>query len=171
MYGWKGELGSGFYWLLPFTTGCRLKKVKKQITREVKLVYRGEDGELGLTKEFRWVIFVVQHPIIRSMLWIFFMLLIVLCYWNKFCLGVLVLWKHLQILNNSQQRNEERTDAKIVLLPSFRTALSNIFEVIDLDGNGLLSLDEYNFFELRTSGEKCDEEAWAICKGKLCYSF
>ncbi|XP_019387110.1 PREDICTED: EF-hand calcium-binding domain-containing protein 7 [Crocodylus porosus] len=97
MYGWKGELGSGFYWLLPFTTGCKLKKVKRQITREVKLVYRGEDGELGLTKEFR-------------------------------------------------------------------TALSNIFEMIDLDGNGLLSLDEYNFFELRTSGEKCDEEAWAICK-------
>ncbi|NXS62295.1 EFCB7 protein, partial [Brachypteracias leptosomus] len=27
MFGWKGELGSGVYWLLPFTTGCRLKKV------------------------------------------------------------------------------------------------------------------------------------------------
>ncbi|NWX42121.1 EFCB7 protein, partial [Steatornis caripensis] len=97
MFGWKGELGSGAYWLLPFTTGCRLKKVKAQNSGEAKLVYRGEDGELALTKEFR-------------------------------------------------------------------AALLDIFETIDLDGNGLLSLEEYNFFELRTSGEKCDEEAWAVCK-------
>ncbi|KAM9379172.1 EF-hand calcium-binding domain-containing protein 7 [Phaethornis superciliosus] len=97
MLGWKGELGSGVYWLLPFTTGCRLKKVKSQITGEAKLVFRDEDGELALTKEFR-------------------------------------------------------------------AALLDIFETIDLDGNGLLSLEEYNFFELRTSGEKCDEEAWAVCK-------
>lgn len=97
MFGWKGELASGFYWLLPFTTGCRLKKVKTQITGEAKLVYRGEDSELALTKECRAV-------------------------------------------------------------------LLDIFETIDLDGNGLLSLEEYNFFELRTSGEKCDEEAWAVCK-------
>ncbi|NXW10019.1 EFCB7 protein, partial [Fregetta grallaria] len=95
--GWKGELGPGVYWLLPFTTGCRLKKVKTQIIGEAKLVYRGEDGELALTKEFR-------------------------------------------------------------------ATLLDIFETIDLDGNGLLSLEEYNFFELRTSGEKCDEEAWAVCK-------
>uniref|UniRef100_A0A8D0LBA0 EF-hand calcium-binding domain-containing protein 7 n=1 Tax=Sphenodon punctatus TaxID=8508 RepID=A0A8D0LBA0_SPHPU len=96
-FGWKGELGAGVYCLLPFTTGCRLKKVKRQITREAKLLYRGKDGDLMLTDEFR-------------------------------------------------------------------AALSDIFEMIDLDGNGLLSLEEYNFFELRTSGEKCDEEAWAICK-------
>ncbi|NXG56733.1 EFCB7 protein, partial [Hemiprocne comata] len=97
VFGWKGELGSGVYWLLPFTTGCRLKKVKPQITGEAELVYRDEDGELALTKEFQ-------------------------------------------------------------------AALLDIFETIDLDGNGLLSLEEYNFFELRTSGEKCDEEAWAVCK-------
>lgn len=46
-----------------------------------------------------------------------------------------------------------------------REVLSDIFEVIDMDGNGLLSLEEYNFFELRTSGEKCDKDAWAVCKG------
>ncbi|NWV26619.1 EFCB7 protein, partial [Origma solitaria] len=97
VFGWRGELGSGVYWLLPFTTGCRLKKEKTQITGEAKLLWRDEDGELALTEEFR-------------------------------------------------------------------AALLDIFETIDLDGNGLLSLEEYNFFELRTSGEKCDQEAWAVCK-------
>ncbi|XP_072505822.1 EF-hand calcium-binding domain-containing protein 7 isoform X2 [Notamacropus eugenii] len=97
MYGWSGELGSGLYYLIPFTTGCWLKKEKKHITEEAKLVGRGEKGELFLTKKFR-------------------------------------------------------------------SALSDIFDIIDLDGNGLLSLDEYNFFELRTSGEKCDDDAWAVCK-------
>lgn len=47
-----------------------------------------------------------------------------------------------------------------------RSTLSEIFEIIDLDGNGLISLEEYNFFELRTSGEKCDEDAWAVCRGE-----
>ncbi|NXP38922.1 EFCB7 protein, partial [Leiothrix lutea] len=97
MFGWRGELGAGLYWLLPFTTGCRLRKVKTQIPGEAKLLWRDEDGELALTKEFQ-------------------------------------------------------------------AALLDIFETIDLDGNGLLSLEEYNFFELRTSGEKCDQEAWAVCK-------
>ncbi|XP_072130000.1 EF-hand calcium-binding domain-containing protein 7 isoform X2 [Mobula birostris] len=95
-FGWKGELHSGVYHLIPFTTGCRLRKRNKSMIREAKLVHR-ENGDLMLTKEFR-------------------------------------------------------------------AALSDIFEVIDLDGNGLLSFDEYNFFELRTSGEKCDSEAWVLCQ-------
>ncbi|XP_043941489.1 EF-hand calcium-binding domain-containing protein 7 [Protopterus annectens] len=94
---WKGELVSGIYRLLPLTTGCRLRKKKKQITGEAKLLYRNSSGDLTLTKEFR-------------------------------------------------------------------SALSDIFEVIDLDGNGLLSLEEYNYYEMRTSGEKCDEDAWDLCK-------
>ncbi|XP_019483748.1 PREDICTED: EF-hand calcium-binding domain-containing protein 7 [Hipposideros armiger] len=95
--GWTGELGPGIYWLIPSTTGCRLRKGIKPITEEAQLVYRYETGELFLTKEFR-------------------------------------------------------------------STLSDIFDIIDLDGNGLLSLEEYNFFELRTSGEKCDEDAWAVCR-------
>ncbi|XP_008058690.1 EF-hand calcium-binding domain-containing protein 7 [Carlito syrichta] len=97
VFGWTGELGPGIYWLIPSTTGCRLRKEIKPVTEEAQLVYRDESGELFLTNEFR-------------------------------------------------------------------STLSDIFEVIDLDGNGLLSLEEYNFFELRTSGEKCDEDAWAVCR-------
>ncbi|XP_029284682.1 EF-hand calcium-binding domain-containing protein 7 isoform X1 [Cottoperca gobio] len=96
---WKGELNAGTYYLLPFTSGCKLKKRSKKSlsNKPVELVYRTDTGELDLTRELREV-------------------------------------------------------------------LSDIFEVIDLDGNGLLSLEEYNFFELRTSGEKCDKDAWAVCK-------
>ncbi|XP_046870236.1 EF-hand calcium-binding domain-containing protein 7 [Hypomesus transpacificus] len=95
---WKGELNAGTYFLLPFTTGCRLRKRRRKSTsKPVQLVNTSDSGQLDLT-------------------------------------------------------------------PEFRGALSDIFEVIDLDGNGLLSLEEYNFFEMRTSGEKCDEEAWVVCK-------
>ncbi|XP_033821090.2 EF-hand calcium-binding domain-containing protein 7 [Periophthalmus magnuspinnatus] len=96
---WRGELSAGTYHLLPFTSGCRLKKNSKKNTfhKPKELVYQTDTGELDLSRELRLV-------------------------------------------------------------------LSDIFEMIDLDGNGLLSLDEYNFFELRTSGEKCDKEAWAVCK-------
>ncbi|XP_076026273.1 EF-hand calcium-binding domain-containing protein 7 [Genypterus blacodes] len=98
-YVWKGDLNAGTYFLLPFTSGCRLKKRnRKNISHKpIELVNRTDTGELDLTSEFREV-------------------------------------------------------------------LSDIFDVIDLDGNGLLSLEEYNFFELRTSGEKCDKDAWAVCK-------
>ncbi|KAM7013175.1 EF-hand calcium-binding domain-containing protein 7 [Tautogolabrus adspersus] len=98
-YIWRGELNAGTYYLLPFTSGCKLKKrtTKNLSNKPVELVYRTETGELDLTRELREV-------------------------------------------------------------------LSDIFEVIDMDGNSLLSLEEYNFFEIRTSGEKCDKESWAVCK-------
>uniref|UniRef100_A0A671W7D3 EF-hand calcium-binding domain-containing protein 7 n=1 Tax=Sparus aurata TaxID=8175 RepID=A0A671W7D3_SPAAU len=98
-YVWRGELNAGTYYLLPFTSGCKIKKKSKKnlSIKPVELVYRTDTGELDLTTELREV-------------------------------------------------------------------LSDIFEVIDMDGNGLLSLEEYNFFELRTSGEKCDKDAWAVCK-------
>lgn len=99
-YIWRGELNAGVYYLLPFSSGCKLKNSNRKTSSShttKKLVYRTDTGELDLT-------------------------------------------------------------------PELREVLSEIFEMIDLDGNGLLSLEEYNFFELRTSGEKCDMDAWAVCK-------
>lgn len=66
--------------------------------------------------------------------------------------------------NKTAQLVNRTLSGELELTKEFKVALSDIFDVIDLDGNGLLSLSEYNFFEQRTSGEKCDEEAWAICK-------
>nr|XP_023416965.1 EF-hand calcium-binding domain-containing protein 7 isoform X4 [Cavia porcellus] len=72
-----------------------------------------------------------------------------------------------------KERTPEPEEAQLVcrddagdlfLTQAFKAALSDVFDVIDLDGNGFLSLEEYNFFELRTSGEKCGEEAWLLCR-------
>jgi hypothetical protein len=53
VFGWTGELEAGIYWLIPSTTGCRLKKETKPVTEEAQLVHRDETGELSLTSEFR----------------------------------------------------------------------------------------------------------------------
>ena len=34
-----------------------------------------------------------------------------------------------------------------------------------MDGNGYLNRDEFNEFQLRSSGEGCDNEAWEVVKG------
>ncbi|XP_066920959.1 EF-hand calcium-binding domain-containing protein 7-like [Clytia hemisphaerica] len=39
-----------------------------------------------------------------------------------------------------------------------------IFYRCDMDGNGYLNRDEFNEFQLRSSGEGCDNEAWEVVK-------
>ncbi|CAG11587.1 unnamed protein product, partial [Tetraodon nigroviridis] len=98
-YVWRGELNVGSYLLLPFTSGCKMKKRNKKTMsgKSVQLINRTDTDEIDLSRELR-------------------------------------------------------------------EALSDIFDMMDVDGNDLLSLEEYNFFELRTSGEKCDKDAWLVCK-------
>ncbi len=47
----------------------------------------------------------------------------------------------------------------------FREALSDIFEVCDLDGNGRMNKEEFNWFNFRTSGEEVADEEWEVVEG------
>ena len=48
----------------------------------------------------------------------------------------------------------------------FRQALEDIFDLCDLDDNGTMSKDEFNWFNLRTSGEELGEDEWEVVEGK-----
>lgn len=49
----------------------------------------------------------------------------------------------------------------------FRESLCEIFYRCDLDGNGFLSRKEFGLFQLKTSEEECDDDAWDVVKGLL----
>ena len=44
-------------------------------------------------------------------------------------------------------------------------ALTEIFNHCDLDGNGYLSRQEFDVFQMRTSGESCDDDSWEVMVG------
>jgi len=46
-----------------------------------------------------------------------------------------------------------------------REALHEIFDVCDLDGNGLLSRAEFTWFNQRTSGEDVGDVEWGVVEG------
>lgn len=92
---WHGDLRSGSYRLIPFTTGCRFQKRKIEPEEEIQLTRKDQNDEIQLSRGFREV-------------------------------------------------------------------LSDIFEICDLDRNGLLSRDEFNWFQIQTSDEEIDDEAWEI---------
>ncbi|CAH1773367.1 unnamed protein product [Owenia fusiformis] len=94
-FGLRCDLDAGKYTLMPFTTGCRLKRRRSEPKVETKLVRKQDDGSFMLTK-------------------------------------------------------------------SFKEALSDIFEMNDLDANGLLSRDEFNMYNIRTSGEEVTDDVWEV---------
>ena len=47
-----------------------------------------------------------------------------------------------------------------------REALGDIFEMCDLDGNGLMSRAEFGWFNFRTSGEEMADEEWEVVEGQ-----
>ena len=47
----------------------------------------------------------------------------------------------------------------------YSEALTDIFDRCDLDGNGYLSREEFDFFQMKSGGEQCDDDAWEIMKG------
>ncbi|XP_025109115.1 EF-hand calcium-binding domain-containing protein 7-like isoform X3 [Pomacea canaliculata] len=53
-------------------------------------------------------------------------------------------------------------EGKITLTKPFRKALEEIFDMADLDGNGLLSRDEFSWFNIRTSDENVADDEWQV---------
>nr|XP_039258733.1 EF-hand calcium-binding domain-containing protein 7-like [Styela clava] len=94
-YCWKGDLRAGSYILLPFTSGCRLFRRRKEPDEEIPLLRKDHNDEVQLSR-------------------------------------------------------------------AFRETLSDMFEMCDLDGNGLLNREEFNCFQILTTDEKVDDEAWQI---------
>ncbi|XP_071841818.1 EF-hand calcium-binding domain-containing protein 7-like isoform X1 [Apostichopus japonicus] len=56
----------------------------------------------------------------------------------------------------------EKIGDEYKLTKDFRNALVDIFDMVDLDSNGTLSRDEFNMFQVRTSGEGIDDDAWEV---------
>jgi Ca2+-binding EF-hand superfamily protein len=57
----------------------------------------------------------------------------------------------------------------ILLISSFvhfREALAEIFDQCDLNRNGTLSREEFNLYNLRTSGEEVADEEWEVAEGE-----
>eukprot|EP00095_Tigriopus_kingsejongensis_P005018 maker-scaffold139_size317827-snap-gene-1.26 protein:Tk05018 transcript:maker-scaffold139_size317827-snap-gene-1.26-mRNA-1 annotation:"ef-hand calcium-binding domain-containing protein 7-like isoform x1" len=61
--GWSGSLVRGSYLIIPFTTGCKLKKRKTQPSSNISLVEPQGPGSLKLTQEFREVLSEIYHQV------------------------------------------------------------------------------------------------------------
>ena len=46
-------------------------------------------------------------------------------------------------------------------------ALEEIFHRHDLDSNGAISRNEFDFFHERTSKDVCDDDSWKIMQGNM----
>ncbi|XP_070196447.1 EF-hand calcium-binding domain-containing protein 7-like isoform X6 [Littorina saxatilis] len=56
---------------------------------------------------------------------------------------------------------------KIELTKQFKKALEEIFDMADLDGNGLLSRDEFSWFNIRTSDEQVADDEWQVVEDNV----
>ena len=53
---------------------------------------------------------------------------------------------------------------------NYRKVLEEIFDYSDLDGNGFMSRNEFNLFNIRTSGEEVADEEWQVVEGNILYN-
>lgn len=58
-------------------------------------------------------------------------------------------------------------EGKINITRAFRKALEEIFDMADLDSNGLLSREEFNWYNLRTSGEDIADDEWQVVEDNI----
>ncbi|GFR94172.1 EF-hand calcium-binding domain-containing protein 7 [Elysia marginata] len=60
-------------------------------------------------------------------------------------------------------------EGKINITRAFRKALEEIFDMADLDSNGFLSREEFNWYNLRTSGEDIADDEWQVVEGQYLF--
>ena len=54
----------------------------------------------------------------------------------------------------------------IWLMTVDRKALEDIFDLSDLDGNGTMSREEFNWYNIRTSDEEVGDDEWEVVEGE-----
>ncbi|KAK2156234.1 hypothetical protein LSH36_218g03056 [Paralvinella palmiformis] len=67
----------------------------------------------------------------------------------------------------SETKLVKKSDDSYVLTKAFKEALTDIFEMCDLDGNGYLNRSEFNYFNLRTSGEEVTDKEWEVVESTM----
>lgn len=53
----------------------------------------------------------------------------------------------------------------VTLIVFCRYVLTDIFNMVDVDMNGLLSREEFTSYSMRTGGEEVGDEEWDVVKG------
>lgn len=49
----------------------------------------------------------------------------------------------------------------------YRKVLEDIFDLFDFDGNGIMSREEFNWYNIRTSDEEVGDDEWEVVEGML----
>lgn len=47
----------------------------------------------------------------------------------------------------------------------YRKVLEDIFDLFDFDGNGIMSREEFNWYNIRTSDEEVGDDEWEVVEG------
>lgn len=53
---------------------------------------------------------------------------------------------------------------------TYRYVLTDIYNMVDTDMNGLLSRDEFSMYSMRTGEEEVGDDEWNVVKGKLSHT-
>nr|XP_022315536.1 EF-hand calcium-binding domain-containing protein 7-like isoform X2 [Crassostrea virginica] len=61
----------------------------------------------------------------------------------------------------------QNKDGKYTISRAFRKALEDIFDLSDLDGNGTMSREEFNWYNIRTSDEEVGDDEWEVVEERL----
>lgn len=49
----------------------------------------------------------------------------------------------------------------------YRKVLEDIFDLFDFDGNGIMSREEFNWYNIRISDEEVGDDEWEVVEGTL----